>query len=252
MLQRSIIPSLALFIFSFCTPCLIPGALAGDIALRWDPNSEPDISGYNVYFGTQSGMYDAPGSPIFIPHPNTTITLTGLQNNQQYFFTLTAIDRSTNESFPAIEIDATISGDETSDGLQITNLTIQSGKAYVVKYDGLVSGTLPYIDRSYTFTSIPSTVQGSTYIQTANDDKNFLGSTFLTFDVNQPVTVYVAYDGRISPTPGWLSSFTPTNAVLNTSDTTLELYSQTFAAGTVTLGGNKTSGTGASMYVVAV
>ncbi len=136
--------------------------------------------------------------------------------------------------------------------LEITNLQVQSGKAYVVGPDGLLNGALTYIDRSYTFTTIPPTLTNTTYIQTGNNDKSSTGSSFMSFDVNQPVTVYVAHDDRITPKPTWLNSFTNTGDILITSDTDFEIYSQTFPTGTINLGGNRESGKGGSMYSVAI
>jgi hypothetical protein len=39
---------------------------------------------------------------------------------------------------------------------------------------GFTSGALVYLDRSYTFTTIPESIEGSTYIKTANNDKKVL------------------------------------------------------------------------------
>ena len=132
----------------------------------------------------------------------------------------------------------------------ITNLTVESGEPYEV-IENVQNGEVVYIDRNYTFTNVPGTITGGTYIKTANTDKNSTGDTFLSFTVDQPVTVYVGHDDRISPKPSWLNSFTNTGMILETSDTTLELFSQSFPAGTVTLGGNNT-GKGKSMYSVVI
>jgi hypothetical protein len=134
--------------------------------------------------------------------------------------------------------------------LTISNLTVASGRSYVVPTAGLQVGGKAYIDRSYTFTTVSGSVQGAAYIQTANNDKAATNATFLSFDVNQPVTVYVAHDVRITPKPAWLANFTDTGEDLVTSDTTLHLFAKSFAAGTITLGGN--AGSGRSMYSVVV
>ncbi len=131
----------------------------------------------------------------------------------------------------------------------ITNMTVKSGKLYEV-IESLQNGERVYIDRSYTFKTLPGAITGATYIKTANNDKNSTGNTFLSFTVDQPVTVYVGHDNRITPKPSWLNSFTNTGMTLETSDTTLDLYSQSFPAGTVVLGGN--DGAKKSMYSVVV
>jgi hypothetical protein len=85
-------------------------------------------------------------------------------------------------------------------------------------------------------------VQGATFFQTANNDKNSSGTSFLTFSVNQDVTVYVAYDQQATSLPNWLSDRTNTGEILDTTDVTLRLYSRNFPAGTVSLRGNKAAG----------
>jgi hypothetical protein len=168
--------------------------------------------------------------------------------------TLTAIARdaagNTTTSSP-ITVTASNTSTSPSSSLTISNLTVASGQSYVVPASGLQTGGTVYIDRSYTFTSVPPSVQGAAYIQTANHDKGATHTNFLSFTVNHPVTVQVAHDVRITPKPSWLSTFTDTGTNLVTSDTTLRLFARAFPAGTITLGGNA-SGGGFSMYAVIV
>lgn len=135
-------------------------------------------------------------------------------------------------------------------GVNITNVSPDSGEPYEV--DGLVVGDTYYVDRSYTLTSIPSAYNGMCWIKTANDDKYSSGNDFLTFDVDQDVTVYVAYDSRgtfSNPGGGW----TDTGDSVGTTDVSLNLWSQAFTAGTISLPGNTVMGSGAgSMYVVLI
>ncbi len=112
-------------------------------------------------------------------------------------------------------------------------------------------GRSVYIDRAYTFTTVPALVQGAAYIRTANDDKAATNTTFLSFTVNQPVSVYVAHGDRITTKPSWLNTFTDTGTNLVTSDATFSLFVRSFPAGTITLGGNASGGC-CSMYSVIV
>lgn len=113
-------------------------------------------------------------------------------------------------------------------------------------------GSNVYADRGYTYTQVPSMVQGGSYIQTANNDKVQAGNPFLTFTLDQPSIVYVAHDVRISPKPSWLlGGFTDTGENLLTSDTTLRLFKKDFQVGVVNLGGNESGGC-CSMYAVVV
>lgn len=89
-------------------------ALAFDVTLQWDANTETDLAGYKVYYGTtQGGPYQGTGategdSPITMPlaqdeNPDPATvekTLRGLTLGTMYYFVVTAYDNETpvNES----------------------------------------------------------------------------------------------------------------------------------------------------------
>ena len=77
-------------------------ASANDAILSWDPNTEPDLAGYKVYYGTASHSY---GPPIVVGK-QTTYTVTGLGIGT-YFFAVTAYDTSGNESGFSNEVSKT-------------------------------------------------------------------------------------------------------------------------------------------------
>lgn len=60
----------------------------------WEPNTEEDIAGYRIHFGTESGKYER---KIDIKKVNN-YTLKSLANDTQYYITLTAYDMAGNES----------------------------------------------------------------------------------------------------------------------------------------------------------
>ena len=126
--------------------------------------------------------------------------------------------------------------------LVVSNLQVASGKAYQVVPNGLTNGAEVYIDRSYTFTTVPVIMEGATFLRTANGDKRASEAAFLSFSVNQNVTVYVAYDVRAKSLPDWLANWTNTGEVLGTTDVSRDLYAKDFPAGTVILGGNLAAG----------
>lgn len=71
--------------------------------LTWDANSESDLVGYRVYYGTSPGNYQqARGEGIVVY--GTSYTVTGLASGMTYYFTLTAFDSSGNESDYANEV----------------------------------------------------------------------------------------------------------------------------------------------------
>ncbi|MFY9268167.1 MAG: fibronectin type III domain-containing protein [Candidatus Manganitrophaceae bacterium] len=102
-------------------------AFSADATLIWNPNSESDLAGYKVYYGTSSRNY---GAPINVGN-KTTHTITGLVDNQSYYFAVTAYDTSGNESGFSNEVNKgfadstppTLTGITTS-GMTTTAVTI--------------------------------------------------------------------------------------------------------------------------------
>ena len=119
------------------------------------------------------------------------------------------------------------------------DVKVQSKSSYTLKNEALQNGVKVYSDRAYTFSDVPDSLSGSSFIQTANDDKSKSDKSFVSFSVNIPAEVYIAYDTR-SKTPAWLTSkFKKTDGVIKISDNTkFLLYKANFPAGKVTLGGN--------------
>lgn len=68
-------------------------AIAADAILSWDANTESNLAGYKVYYGTSSGNYGAPADV----GNQTSFTVTGL-TGPTYYFAVTAYDTSGVES----------------------------------------------------------------------------------------------------------------------------------------------------------
>ncbi|MCH7573898.1 MAG: fibronectin type III domain-containing protein [Candidatus Marinimicrobia bacterium] len=93
------------------TPPAIPTGLtatAGDqqITLAWSPNSEADFLRYRIYGGTATAptaQIDSTTAGI----NDTTATITGLGNGTAYYFRITAVDSTGNESAYSSEVSAT-------------------------------------------------------------------------------------------------------------------------------------------------
>jgi hypothetical protein len=72
--------------------------------LAWDPVTNPVPSGYRVYFGLAPRSYSqAFGQGIAVGNV-TTFTVMGLSNQTTYYFAVTAVDGSNNESVFSNEV----------------------------------------------------------------------------------------------------------------------------------------------------
>ncbi|HNY92278.1 MAG TPA: fibronectin type III domain-containing protein, partial [bacterium] len=83
-------------------------AAAGDnsISITWSRNTEPDLLGYRLHFGTRPGAYTASRDLGDV----TTYTLTGLAADTTYYIALTALDHWGNESGYSNEVEAAPEG----------------------------------------------------------------------------------------------------------------------------------------------
>jgi len=87
------------------------GAQAGwaaTVNLAWDANTESDLDGYKLYYGTTQGAY--PNVVVIDDKSATTWQLTLVPGT--YYFAMTAFDTSGNESGFSDEVDAVIPGVE--------------------------------------------------------------------------------------------------------------------------------------------
>ena len=92
------------FLLNFCfisVICLISIILlttskvhSAQVTLSWDENSEDDVAGYKLYYGTSKNNYDK-SKNVGV---STSFTVTGLVSGVKYFFVVTAYDTYFNES----------------------------------------------------------------------------------------------------------------------------------------------------------
>jgi hypothetical protein len=89
-------------------------AYAASVDLEWDPNTEPQLAGYKIYWGTSSGNY------AFSKNVGNTTssTITGLDEGKTYYFAATAYDGAGTESNYSNQITYTIPlSDSDGDGV---------------------------------------------------------------------------------------------------------------------------------------
>jgi len=90
--------------------CLMPvTVLSADLTLAWDPNTEPDIDGYKVYWGTSSGNY----AYVVDIGLQTTCTVSNLVAGTTYYLAVTAYDSNGNESGFSQELRVNVVADGT-------------------------------------------------------------------------------------------------------------------------------------------
>jgi len=80
---------------------------AGEVTLQWDANTEPDLAGYKIYYGSSTGVYDGTlaivdgmSKPSPIDVGNVTTVTIDLPNGT-WFFVATAYDNEV----PSLESD---------------------------------------------------------------------------------------------------------------------------------------------------
>ena len=123
-----------LFILSFIFIAIFTtAAYAESIDLQWDPNTEPELAGYKIYWGTSSGNYTSSRDV----GDTTSYTLTGLDEGRTYYVAATAYDGSDNESGYSNQISYTVPYSDTDgDGVPDYQDAFPSDPAETVDTDG--------------------------------------------------------------------------------------------------------------------
>jgi hypothetical protein len=75
-------------------PWNVQNVHGADITLAWDPNTEVNLKGYKVYYGSASGNY----SFIVDAGNRTSLTISGLEAGKTYYFAATAYGPAGEES----------------------------------------------------------------------------------------------------------------------------------------------------------
>jgi len=84
--------------------------MPSSISISWDKNTEEDLLGYRVYWGTKEGEY----KNIEDVGMSTSYTLKGLTSSTTYYFKVLAYDRASNESLLSSSLEEKTSAIVTS------------------------------------------------------------------------------------------------------------------------------------------
>ncbi len=163
------------------------------VTLAWDPNPEPDVSGYIVYFGNASRDYPSSTNVGNV----TTATVYGLQEGLTYYFAITATNTAGLESDYSNEVTNSIPSDLTNSVPTISPLvdqTIQentttSSLAFTVNDAETPAANLTVSASSTNTTLVPNTsilLGGSSNNRTAviRPATNLFGKTLITLTVS--------------------------------------------------------------------
>jgi hypothetical protein len=92
---------LPLTIFFLTTFTFLPESAHG-VFLRWSGNTEPDLAGYRIYYGTSPRNYNRVVDPGNVNEYQ--LSKLNLLENEPYYFSITAYDSAGNESSPSHEL----------------------------------------------------------------------------------------------------------------------------------------------------
>ncbi len=110
---------------------IAPGQAASSVTLAWDPNPEPDIAGYMLYYGTASGIYTQTNDV----GNAATYTVSNLTPGVTYFFAVTAYDTNRVESDFSNEISYTVPGSNSPPAISIIlNQTVNEDRPIAVPF----------------------------------------------------------------------------------------------------------------------
>jgi len=197
---------------------------AASLTLSWSAGT--GATSHDVYFGTSN-------PPTFqVNQTGTTFDPGSLNLGETYYWRIDEVN--------SLGVTTGLVWSFTTAPAPVTNLN-----RYVLT--NFNTGDEYYLDRTYTMTAMPSSLEGELGIKTNNDDRLIQEAEWLTFDLNVPADVYVAYDHRGAPAyggqlPQWLSDdFSDSGMTVSVTDgdaSPFILYVRSYDVGQVVLGSN--------------
>ena len=175
-----------LFAFLAATFVLVSSAKlasASSLTIGWDPNSEPDLQGYILLWGTVSGDYT---NEIDV-HDVTLTTVSKLTAGVKYYFAVKAYNTAGEESLPSAEVSAIA---------QSTPPPTPTPSATPTPTPTATSTPTPTATSTPTPTPIPSPTPPQQYIlnlstrvHVRSDDNVLIGGFIVTGDLDKSVVL---------------------------------------------------------------
>lgn len=178
-------------------------AASTSVSLEWDQNSEPNVAGYKLYYGTASGVY----SKTINAGNSTTVTVPDLETGTTYFFAVTAYDGTGSESSPSNEVVHNIPSPSPMDVALEWDPNLEPEVTGYKLYYGTVSGDYSRsVDAgNSTTTTVSDLVAGVTYyfVVTAYDGNGVESppSDEIVFEMYLPSHLQLAHLSA-GPPPG--------------------------------------------------
>ena len=130
--------SAALFVLWIINVLITFNTTAGTITLAWDPNPDPTVVGYRIYYGGASGVY----TNMLNAGATTNLTVSNLVQGVTYYFAATDYDTNGIESVYSTEVSGTVNVPNQPPTLNpITGITInENAGLQTVNLSGITSG----------------------------------------------------------------------------------------------------------------
>ncbi len=173
--------------FFFLMLVLAGQARAEQVSLAWDANTEPDLGGYKLYYGTAAQAY----SQVINVGKNTQVTVSNLTQGVTYFFAVTAYN---------------LQGAESDYSNEINNTVLRQYRLTVTKRgsgDGIISGEGincgadcdKWYDEGTPITLTANPGQGSVFVGWSGDDCSGVGECTITLNADKTLTAGLVLDG---------------------------------------------------------
>ncbi|MGH8094574.1 MAG: fibronectin type III domain-containing protein [Chthoniobacterales bacterium] len=127
----SALKRLLLACLAFGLPGLVTAATTGAVVLVWNANTEPDIAGYRVHYGSASAPYS---SVVDVATP--TATVSNLENGVTYTFAVTAYNTGGAESGYSLPVSYTVGSSQVIPSAILANISsrtfVQTGENVMI------------------------------------------------------------------------------------------------------------------------